>query len=166
MIKQTGRQRLLSSKGKSRCKQRPEEQSLAVIVCPQVKAGCFTCCPSRSAMTNTEHLNGCAPADLLRRYFSGKLAAFSQASQNANNTSGSDEDEEEQAEAMDIGSSPQPAVSVMGQQWAHHLPQVLTFLQQLGLQVSLLCIVCPSVLPLGLDASMHHIPPSQSSSAC
>ena len=109
------------------------------------------------------HLNGCAPADLLRQYFSGKLAAFSQASQSASNTSGSDGDEEEPAEAMDIGSGPQPAASVMGQQWADHLPQVLTFLKQLGLQVSLLCIACPSVLPLVLDASMRHI---RSSSAC
>lgn len=97
-------------------------------------------------MTSTLQLNSCTPADLLRQYFSGKLAAFSQASQNASNTSGSDEDEEEQAEAMDIGSSLQPAASVMGQQWADQLPQVLTFLQQLGLQVNLPCTPCPSVL--------------------
>lgn len=80
-------------------------------------------------------LTGCA-ADLLRQYFSGKLAAFSQASQNASAGSVSDEGAEEQAEAMDVGSSPQPAASVMGQKWADQLPQILGFLKQLGLQVS------------------------------
>ena len=116
-------------------------------------------------MTSTVQLNGCASADLLREYFSAKLAAFSQASQNASNTSGSDEDKEEQAEAMDIGSSPQPAACVMGQQWADGLPQVLTFLQQLGLQVGLLCAVCPSVLPLVHNTSMRYKPPCCSNSA-
>ena len=86
----------------------------------------------------TMRLMGWAPADVLRHYFGGKLSDFSRATQNASNSSGSDEVEEEQAEAMDIGSGPQPAASVMGQQWANQLPQILTFLQQLGLQVSLL----------------------------
>lgn len=80
----------------------------------------------------------CAPVAILRRYFGVKLSEFSQARQNSIDSSGSDGDEEEQAEAMDIGSGPQPAASVMGQQWADQLPQVLTFLQQLGLQVHLL----------------------------
>ena len=106
------------------------------------------------------HLNDCAHADLLRQYFSGKLAAFSQASQNGSNTSGSDEDTEEQAGAMDTSSVPQPAASVMGQQWADHLPHILTFLQQLGLQVNLLCTVCSSVLSLVLNISMRDTPPS------
>lgn len=72
--------------------------------------------------------------------------------QNTANSSSSEGEEEEQAQAMDIGSSPQPAASVMGQQWADQLPQVLTFLQQLGLQVSLLhlfaCCCSASLLAL------------------
>lgn len=71
---------------------------------------------------------------LLTQYFGRKLSEFSQAMQNTANSSSSEGEEEEQAQAMDIGSSPQPAASVMGQQWADQLPQVLTFLQQLGLQ--------------------------------
>lgn len=95
-------------------------------------AWCHACCLKRLPPTS------CAPVAILRRYFGVKLAEFSQARQNTINSSGSDGDEGEQAEAMDIGSGPQPAASVMGQQWADQLPQVLTFLQQLGLQASLL----------------------------
>lgn len=72
-------------------------------------------------------------ADMLSHYFGGKLAEFSQATTMSTGSHGSDEEEE--AEAMDVSRSPEPAACVMGQQWAHRTQQVLTFLQQLGLQV-------------------------------
>lgn len=74
-------------------------------------------------------------ADLLSKYFGGKLAEFSSAANKPGN-SGSSDEEEEEADAMDVCRAPQPAVSVMGAQWAHPLQQILAYLQQLGLHVS------------------------------
>lgn len=74
-------------------------------------------------------------ADLFSKYFAGKLAEFSSATNKPGNNGSSDEEEEE-ADAMDVCRAPQPAVSVMGAQWAQPLQQILAYLQQLGLHVS------------------------------
>lgn len=59
---------------------------------------------------------------------------------------------------MDMGSSPQPAASVMGQQWADQLPKILFYLQQLGLQVSLHAPQPPPLLPSPLPSHMYISP--------
>ena len=83
---------------------------------------CFTAAASRL-------WSNYAPcAGLLSHYFGSKLSQFSQATQKSSDS------EEEEVEAMDM--SPQPVAAVMGQQWADQLVHILTFLQQLGLQVS------------------------------
>ena len=79
--------------------------------------------------------SGWLAADLLSQYFGAKLTEFSQANNTSGKSDSSDEGEDE-SDAMDVTTSPQPAVTVMGEAWVQRLRQILMYVQQLGLEVS------------------------------
>lgn len=72
-------------------------------------------------------------ADILASYFKGKLDALREAV-DAHDNSGSEDGD---MEAMDTSNSPQSGVIVMGSTWVHNLQQVVGYMEQLGLVVSL-----------------------------
>lgn len=84
----------------------------------------------------TKQGSGRLIADLLSQYFGAKLTEFSQANNKSGKSDSSDEGEDE-SDAMDVSRSPRPAVTVMGEAWVQRLRQILMYVQQLGLEVSL-----------------------------
>lgn len=71
--------------------------------------------------------------DILAGYFQGKLDALRE-SIGAHDSSGS---EDEEAEAMDTSDSPKAGTQVMGAAWLQRLQQVVSYMEQLELGVSI-----------------------------